>query len=75
MDHKEPYHDYCGPSRTFVSRPLVLILGEDDSDDDVASGHADSADNENGFPTNLVDVENGRDGSKPHDNADNTTCQ
>lgn len=75
MDDKEPYHDYCGPSRTFVSLPLVFVFGEDDGDDDMARCHADCTDDEDGFAAQFVDVENGGHGGEPHDDTNDTTCQ
>lgn len=42
MDDKEPDHRDSSPASCFVSGPLMLVLGEDDSDDEVAETHSQS---------------------------------
>lgn len=44
-----------GPTSGNVSRPVVLELGHDDSDNDHAAEHDDGADNEHRLAADLVD--------------------
>ena len=75
MDNEEPYHHYSSPSGAFVSLPLVLVLGKDDGDDDVAGSHTDRSNDEDGLSTEFVNVKDSRYGGKPHDNSDDATGQ
>lgn len=58
-----------------MSLPLVLILGEDDCDDDVAGCHSDRANDQDRLAANFVHVSYGWHGCEPHDDADDTTCE
>lgn len=60
---------------TLVRLPLVLVLGEDHCDDDVAGCHSDCADYENGLAAKFVHVCDGGHGGDPHDNSDHSTGQ
>ena len=75
VDHEQPDHHHSCPASTLVSLPLVLIFGEDDSDDDVASCHSDRADDQDGLAADFVHVCYGWHGCEPHDDADDTTCE
>lgn len=72
---EQPDHGHCCPAGGRVRLPLVLVLGEDDCDDDVAGGHTDGTDNEDGFATKLVNVGHSWEGRDPHDNSDDTGCE
>lgn len=42
MNDKEPDHGDRRPARSCLGSPLILVLGDDDGNDDVARGHYDS---------------------------------
>lgn len=49
-----------------MSRPLVLVDAEKDSDDRMANPHGYGSRKQNGFPSQLVNVKDGRDGGEEH---------
>lgn len=64
---EQPHHDDGRPAGRVVRRPLVLVLGEDDGDDDVAGAHGHGARDEHGLAADLVDPEDHGDGGDQHD--------
>jgi len=64
-----PNHSHGGPASSSVVLPGIAVLGDDDCDDDMAGGHADGADGEHRLSSDLVNVENRRNGGSEHDNA------
>lgn len=72
VDDEQPDHSDGGPTSSRVSLPLILVLGEDDGDNDVAGGHSNGADDKDGLTTELVDVCYSGEGSEPHDNTNDT---
>ena len=73
MGHEQPDHcDRC-PACRFVRWPLVLIFGKYDGNRDVAHAHSDASKCQNRLSSELVDVQNGWDSGKEHDNADDTS--
>ena len=75
MNDKQPDHNHGCPSRRTVVLKVFIVPGEDDSDDEVREGHAESSDCENGFAAETVDVEDCGDGSDEHDNTDHACCE
>lgn len=70
MDDKQPDHADGSPTGGLVVRPVVGVLGKDDSDDDVARRHADGTDGQNGSATDTVNPQDGRHGGDEHDDTD-----
>jgi hypothetical protein len=73
LDHHT--HDNSGPTCSLVGRPLVLVLGIDDGNDEVAKSHANCTQGESGLASNIVDVQDSRDGRNQHHNTNDTSCQ
>lgn len=73
VNDEQPDHADGSPTGTLLVRPVVGVLGKNDSDDDVAGRHTDRTDGQNGSATNTVDPQDGRDGSDEHDDADDTS--
>lgn len=61
MDDEEPDHGDGSPASGSVRVPLVLVLGEDTRDDEVAGRHADGSDYQDGFAAEVVDPDDGWD--------------
>ena len=70
MDDKEPNHDDSSPTSTLVGWPLMLVLGEDDGDDEMAKTHSKSTESQSRSSSDSVNVQNGRNGCNQHYNAD-----
>lgn len=70
MNHEEPDHDDGGPAGAPLRIPLVLVLRNEDGDDNMARGHADSADGQDRLTPDAVDPKHGGDREDEHDNAD-----
>ena len=49
-----------------MSGPLVLVDAEKDSDDSMANTHGYGPCKQHGFPSQLVNVKDGRDGGEEH---------
>lgn len=56
MNDEKPNHGHCRPASCYLVVKVINIASENDSDDDVASGHADGAHNEHWLSADSVDV-------------------
>jgi hypothetical protein len=54
---------------------VVNILSQDNSDDQVASSHANGTNSQDGLTTQTIDPKDSRDGGDEHDNTDNSGSQ
>ena len=72
MDDEKPNHDNSSPTSCLVVLKVINVLGEDNSDDEMAKTHADSSDCENRFTAETIDPENGGDGGDKHDDSDDS---
>lgn len=72
MHDEEPDHDDRCPACCFVLGPRVSVTCDDGGDDDVAAGHADRSDCQNGLASDAIDVKNCWDGGDEHDDTDYT---
>lgn len=75
MNDEEPDHGYSSPSSRLVSLPLVHVLGNNDSDDNMAGSHPEGADSKHRLATNTVNPQHGRNRCDEHDNAYYTRSQ
>jgi hypothetical protein len=75
MDDEKPNHHDSSPTSRFVRLPLVSVLCDDHSNDDVASSHTNGANREDRLSAELVDVEHGWDSCDEHDDADDTCSE
>lgn len=73
MDDEQPDHGNCSPTGTLVCSPRVLVLGNNNSNDDVAGCHTDSTNGEHGSATNFVYVQDRGDGGNEHSNTDDSS--
>ena len=69
MDDEEPDHGHGCPTSCLVRGPLIFVLRYDDRNDDMACRHSNSTDSEDGFATELVDVQDCWDGGEEHGNS------
>ena len=72
VDDEKPNHDNSRPTSGLMVLKVVNILGENDSDDEMAKTHADSADSENGLTTQTIDPKNSGDSGDEHDDSDDS---
>ena len=72
MGYEQPHHRNSSPTCCFVCWPLVLILCKNNGDSDVANAHSDGSKCKNRFSSELVNVQDGRNGGEEHDNTDDT---
>lgn len=72
MDDEKPNHDNSSPSGGLLFVKVVNVPGENDGNDEVAQGHAEGTDRQDGLTTDAVDPENGGEGGDEHDDTDNT---
>ena len=72
MDDKKPDHDNSCPASCLMIFKVINVLGEDDSDNQMAKTHADSTDSKNWLTTETIDPENGGDGGDKHDDSDDS---
>lgn len=70
MYDEEPDHAHSGPAGGGLVVESINVLGEDDSDDEMARSHADSTHCKNWLAAGAIDPENGWDGGDEHDDAD-----
>ena len=56
-----------------MSWPLVLVLGKNDSNDEVAQSHAQGSECESRSSSDAIDIENRWNCGKQHDNTNNTS--
>ena len=75
MDDEQPDHGHGSPASSLVSLPLVDVLGNDDSDDDMAGSHSDRTDGKHGLTANTIDPQHCRNRSDEHDNAHDSRSQ
>lgn len=75
VDDEEPDHNDSRPTSSMVSWPLVLILGEDDSDDEVAQTHAQGTESQSGSSSDSVNVQDGGNCGQQHGNAYHARCK
>jgi hypothetical protein len=73
-------HDSCPACRgrrstPSIGIPLFLELTNDTSYNEMADSHDDGARNKNGLSAPAVQINDGRNGGKEHDDADNARCQ
>lgn len=54
---------------------VVNVFGQDNSNDDMASSHSNSADDENGLTAQAIDPQNCRHSCNEHGNTHNTCCK
>lgn len=71
----DPDKDAGDPASGAVSRPVVSAGGDDDGDDHVTGAHDDGTGDQGRLTAPVVDVENGGDGGKEHDDTDDTRCK
>lgn len=57
MNDKQPDHDDCSPSSSPMIFEIVDVLGENDGDDEMGEGHAQSTNSQNGLATKLINVQ------------------
>lgn len=55
MDDEEPNHGDGRPASGLVRVPLVLVLSEDGRDNEMAGGHPDGSDEQDGLTAESVD--------------------
>ena len=72
VNDKQPDHAHGSPAGGRLLVEAVDVPGQDDGDDEVARGHADGADDEDGLPAHAVNPQHGGDGGDEHDNTDHT---
>jgi hypothetical protein len=75
VDDKQPNHADSGPTSCRMRIELIDVLGEDNSDDEMAKTHTNGTDSQNRLTTETINPENGRNGSDKHDNTDNSSSQ
>lgn len=75
MDDEQPDHDNGSPTSGLVGWPLILVLGENDGDDDVAGCHTNSTDGKNGLTAKLVNIHDCWNRGEEHGNTNNTSRQ
>ena len=75
VDDEEPDHADGRPAGRLVRGPPVLVDAEEDGDDGVADAHGHGAGEQDGFPAQPVDVEDGGDGGEEHGDADDPCCE
>lgn len=72
MNDKQPDHAHGSPTGGRLLVEAVNVPGQDDGDDEVARGHADGTDDEDGLPAHAVNPQHGGDGGDEHDDTDDT---
>lgn len=75
MNDEEPNHCDGSPSSSLVGSPRCLVLGYDDSNDNVAGRHSNGANGEHGPPTNFIDVQHRRDSGDKHGDSNDSSSQ
>ena len=75
VDDEEPHHADGCPAGCLVGCPLVLVYAEEDGDNGVADTHGHSPCEQDGLPTQLVDVQNGGNGGEKHGYAYDSCCE
>jgi hypothetical protein len=73
MDDEKPNHDNGCPTSCLIILKVINVLGEDDSDNQMAKTHAYCTDCKNWLTTQAIDPENSGDGGDEHDNTDDSS--
>ena len=73
--NEDPDHGDGGPARTNVCRPVALVSGYEDGNDEVAEGHDPSTTDQDWLTAKLVDVHDSGDGEDEHNDTDDTSSK
>ena len=60
MNDEEPDHGHGSPASGSLLLKVVNVASEDDSNDHMAGGHADRANDEDRLASDAIDPQNGR---------------
>ena len=75
VHHEEPHHDDGRPARGLLVIKVINVPSQDDGNDEVAQGHADGTDAEDGLAAEAIDPKDGRDGRDEHDDSDHACSE
>lgn len=67
-----PHEDDGDPSSSFMGCPVLAVSSIQSRHYDMGDTHTHSTGNQDGLASELVNVQDGRDGGKEHENAANT---
>jgi hypothetical protein len=73
--NKEPNHADGSPSGRFMIMEVVNVLGQNNSNDDMASSHSNGTDYENRLAAQTIDPQDCWHSCNEHGNTHNTSCK
>lgn len=72
VDLINPHEDYGDPSSGFMGGPVLTVSAVQSRHNDMGNAHSHSASNQDGLASELVNVQDGWNGGKEHENAADT---